>query len=172
MLLNFSNLLQVDKLKLKTIRVMFPLHREGLTSFLSPILGQYAIKNSEFISDFVAKFNLFTKNSFKEQLNIESADSGGALYSETLFIPLLVKIYKGGKFDITVNQPALGFLYSNTFKKKRRFYRNLFNGRKLQGFRNYKKLIQLTTFKLLKESDNFLNVDTSGKKYNFFIQQY
>jgi hypothetical protein len=155
--------LQIDKLKLKTIRVLFPLHREGLTSYLSPILGQYAIKNAEFINDFIVRFNIFTKNSFKEQLNTEAAEAGGALYDEILFVPLLVSIYKGGKFNIVVNPPALGFLYSYAFKKRRRFYRNLFNNssRRLSGLRNYKKLLQLSTFRFLGE-DNFLNTNIVG----------
>jgi len=98
----------MDKQRQKQIRVLFPLHKESLTSYFSPILGQYAIKNSEFIQNFVLQFHLSTNNSFKELFNIENIEEKG-LYGEELLIPLLVTIYKGGKFSLLINLPSIGF---------------------------------------------------------------
>jgi len=136
----------VDKFRTKQIRVLFPLHRENLTSYFSPILGQYAIKNSEFINVFLSMFNDFTNNRFKDSLNIDNADENGLYPNMELYIPLIVNIYKGGKFSLIIALPSLGFLYSKCFKKRRRYYKR-FIDRSLLILRNYKKLVGFSIFK-------------------------
>lgn len=116
-------MLLLDKNRVKTVRLFFPLHRESLASYLSPILGQYAIKNTDFISEFVKKFNIVTDNVFKDLISLESAEAGGSLYDEILFVPVYLDVYKGGKFNMEIKNPSLGFLFSNMFKKRRRIYK-------------------------------------------------
>lgn len=145
--------MQLDKAKLKTIRLLFPLHREGLSSYLSPILGQYAIKNADFINDFITAFTKYTDDSFANLINVDSLETGGVLYDETLFVPLLLNVYRGGKFSIKVTLPALGFLFSSSFKKRRRIYKRLLRG-EVSLLRNYKKLFQITIFKMSKVATN------------------
>jgi hypothetical protein len=170
LLTSYVKLSQIDKLELKTIRILFPLHRDALTAYLSPILGQYAIKNNEFIAAFIENFHVVTQGVFKSVLNVEGAEAGGSLYNEEVAIPLIVHIYKGGKFIMEVNTPTIGFLFSTCFKKRRRFYRYLIN-KKLAGLRNYKKLIQISFFKLdgrAKKNTDIFNTPIS----NILLKQY
>jgi len=113
----------LDKNRLKTVRLLFPLHRESLSSYLSPILGQYAIKNTDFITEFVKNFHIQTNNAFKDIITLDSLEAGGSLYDETLFVPVYLNVYKGGKFSMQINKPSLGFLFSNTFRRRRRIYK-------------------------------------------------
>jgi len=170
LLKNHTQLIQIDKLRLKTIRVLFPLHREALAAYLSPILGQYAIKNNDFISEFIANFHIVTNDSFRGLLNVEGAEAGSSLYNEQVLVPLILHIYKGGKFIIKINRPAVGFLFSTCFKKRRRFYRSVAHSGDLIGFRNYKKLVQISFFKLplLVEDDNKNDVKKIASNNIFF----
>ncbi len=159
---------QVDKLKLKTIRVAFPLHRDALSAYFSPILGQYAIKNTDFIQEFIISFHKATSERFKGLLNVENLETGGSLYTEELFVPVILNIYKGGKFTLKVNTPALGFLYSIGFKKRRRFYRRLLN-LEYQVLRNYKKLLQVISLKIL---DNYSPLTLKSPLFTTLLNEY
>jgi hypothetical protein len=138
------NTLSIDKARLKRVRVLFPLHREGLTSYFSPILGQYAIKNTEFLATFVKQFHLVTHDIFKATFNEDAVEERG-LCSDELIVPIIVDVFKAGKFSLTILTPSVGFLFSLCFKKRRRIYRHL--NKKLKALRNYKKVFQLAMFK-------------------------
>lgn len=112
-----------DKLKLKQVRVLFPLSKENLSSYFSPILGQYAIKNTEFIAAFIKQFHERTSNIFLLAFNSEPSEERGLYDNEELVVPLLLNIYKGGKFTILVGALSAGFLFSTCFKKRKRLYR-------------------------------------------------
>ena len=117
---------------------MLPLHREGLTSYLSPLLGQYGIKNIEFVTNFVAAFNEKTQSMYSGDIMVDDLELG--LSDEVLFIPIALTVYKNGKYIIETGYPSVGSIYQTTSKKKRRFYRYK------NFYRNYKKLLQLTSF--------------------------
>lgn len=110
-----------DKSTIRSVRTVFPLNRPGLTTYFSPILGQFAIKNTDFINEFITKYHIVTRNAFKDVFEEGSEETG--FYDEELMIPVNIIVYKAGKFNLQVDLPALGFLYSTYFNKRRRIYK-------------------------------------------------
>lgn len=143
-----------DKLRIKKVLIVVPLHREGLTSFLSPLLGQYGIRNVDFVTTFASTFNAKTLNIFSSDIVIDDLEAG--LSDELLSIPVYLSIYKNGKYTLDTGYPAAGSLFNMLFKKRRRFYR----GKTL--YRNFKKLFQLSTF--LRYIEVSLLPSTSGSE--------
>lgn len=129
--------------------------REGLTSYLSPILGQYGIKNIDFISTFVEEFNKKTNNYLASQLNSEKIEEKGLVDFE-LTIPVKLKAYKAGKFTITIKYPNLTFIQREYIKKKKKLFKLLRHAGTgvtfAKAFVNSKKLLQLVLFHKLNAS--------------------
>lgn len=136
-----------DKNQIKKIFVMFPLHRQGLTSYLSPILGQYGIRNGDFITAATVDFHKLTNNSFLNDFNNEDVEAQGLLNYE-LSIPISLKIYKGGKYELNSLLPHVGFLYRAALKKRR------IKRKKMKLYRNWKKFYLLSIYSLTCEFNN------------------
>lgn len=153
-----------DKIKLKVIKMLFPLHKENLTAYLSPILGQYMIKNSEFLAQFLSDFHKATNSIFIDSLTPQKVELGGSLYVDQLFIPARVTVYRAGKFKIVISFPELGFLFSGFFIKRRAIYKRVVRGQ-LELLRNYKKLFQITIFKSFGTLEAGLKAEIAKKKY-------
>lgn len=144
-----NNIFNFNKNKIKVVTIMFPLHRENLTSYLSPILGQYGIKNSDFINMFVSAFHEKTKNIFLDDFNTEDVESDGLLEYE-LFIPSTLTVFKNNKYFLETQFPTVGSIYGTTFKKRR------IKRRRFKLLRNWKKTLQLALFasyKLFKQPE-------------------
>lgn len=164
MLRNSLQLQQVgfDYLMIKRVKILFPLHRGALTSYFSPILGQYAIKNSEFIIKFIEDFHSISNNLFKSEFSAESTEDEG-FYSEELLIPLHLLVYKGGKFGLQIKSPTTGFLLSITSKKRRRIYKRRQGNITL--LRNYKRIFQLVVMR----SINAVVLSNRAGNYDFSV---
>lgn len=117
---------------------MLPLHREGLTSYLSPLLGQYGIRNIDFVTTFIQAFNAKTLDVYASSISADDLELG--LSDELLSVPTRLTVYKNGKYKIDIERPFIGSLFNLAFKKRRRFHR--------QGtpYRNFKKLFHLSLF--------------------------
>lgn len=153
---------KIDRLKLKEVLILVPLHRDNLTSYLSPILGQYGIRNSDFLKVFVDEFNKSTDFAFEKLIALEGVDSGNSLSDFELTVPVKLKIFKAGKYEISILPPHLGFLFSSKFG---RFRRRLRRGRII---RNYLKL-----YKLALTQNNHFTVCTeplNPVRLNNFVQ--
>lgn len=135
----YSKLPIFNKSIIKNVLILLPLHREGLTSYLSPLLGQYGLRNIDFVTNFVSVFNEKTSGILEE--NIKSDDIELGLSDEVLTVPIYMTVYKNGKYELDTGYSLIGFLYKTTFKKYRRFFKNY------RFYRNYKKILQLVFFK-------------------------
>lgn len=103
--------------KIKTIVILLPLARENLTGFLSPILGQYGIRNSDFLAQFVQEFNKLTENVYADDLEESLEDSSSSLLSEfDLTVPVKITIFKGNRFELSLQTPHMGYLLSRTYE--------------------------------------------------------
>lgn len=138
-LISCNKKLVLNKTRQKQVLILLPLARENLTSYLSPLLGQYGIRNNEFLENFYTKFNVLTNDIFAQDINIENVEVG--LSEEEIIIPVNLDVYKAGKYDFSVIYPHVGTLFRSYCKKKRRFYKRYF------FYRNYKRLLQLSVFK-------------------------
>lgn len=125
-----KKLVILNKNQTKNVSVMFPAHRENLTSYLSPILGQYGIKNSDFIATFVPNFHNVTNNSFLLDSNTENIEAEGLINYYDLFVPCRLIILKGGQFLIEPQFPHVGSVVRVSYKKRR------YKRRKLKLLRN------------------------------------
>ena len=128
----------IDKSRIKQVLILIPLHRENLTSYLSPVLGQYGIRNSDFVKEFIKEFNFLTNSKFVSFLS-DFDDPDKSLSEETLTIPVYLNVYKNGKYKLTVGYSFIGSLFRTLFKKRRYYKVGKF-------YRNYKKIFQLTVF--------------------------
>lgn len=150
-----------DKNQIKQVFVMFPLHRQGLTSYLSPILGQYGIRNSDFITTAVADFHKLTNNTLLDDFNTEDVETQGLINYE-LSIPILLKVYKAGKYSINAFLPHVGSLYRAALKKRR------VKRKKMKLYRSWKKFYQLSIYSTKKEISSTTFLENS----NFLNQKY
>lgn len=95
---------------IQKINLLLPLNSETLTSYLSPILGQFNIKNSDFLKKFIIDFNNFTNFIFEEKFSFFLNDQSKLLAELDLIIPLTLVILKNNKYEIWFKTPQVGFL--------------------------------------------------------------
>lgn len=111
--------------KIKELVILLPLARENLTSYLSPILGQYGIRNSDFLTQFVQEFNKLTENMYADDLEQSLEDTSSSLLPDfDLIIPVKLIIFKGNRFEIRLQTPPLGYLNSLTYERISRRLKN------------------------------------------------
>lgn len=150
-----SQLFNFDKNQIKNVSIMFPLHRENLTSYLSPILGQYGIKNSDFINTFVVNFHKNTNNVFVDDFNKEDLEIRGLLDYFELFIPVNLIVFKGGQYLLDPILPHVGSVYRVSFKKRR------IRRRRFKLLRNWKKILQFSLFSFQLKNTEFTKIDNT-----------
>lgn len=123
------NLLK-EKNILRKLLIILPLNQEGLTSYLSPILGQFNIKSELFLKQFVIEFNRFTNDIFINYFDDFLNNKVNYLADIDLVIPLYLIIYRNGKFAFEFKTPSVGFLfrYIISFSKSNSNYKYIYYG--------------------------------------------
>ena len=99
----------------KILTLLLPLNQETLTSYLSPILGQFNIKNNEFLKQFILDFNNFTNFIFKENFSDFLNDKSKILADLDLIIPLNLIIFFNNKYQIIFKLPSVNMLLNFFF---------------------------------------------------------
>lgn len=140
--------------------MLVPLHRENITSYLSPILGQYGIRNSDFLNNFVEEYNKQTNFIFANEISTENVDTHG-LSDFELTVPVRLTVYKGGKYKIKTLLPHVGSLFSSYFTSSRRFVR------KEKSYRNFNKLLKLASIRA-----NATGFNPSAAGFNKAVKDY
>ena len=92
---------------IKNLTLLIPLNQETLTSYLSPILGQFNIKNNEFLLQFISDFNNFTNFIFKEHFSDFLTNKSKILANLDLIIPLNLVIFFNNKYQIIFKLPSV-----------------------------------------------------------------
>ena len=91
------------------------MNQETLTSYLSPILGQFNIKNNEFLKQFILDFNNFTNFIFKDEFVDFLNDKSKILANLDLIIPLNLIVFINNKYQIIFKVPSVNTLLNYFF---------------------------------------------------------
>lgn len=153
--MNFSTFSK--KAKIKELLILLPLDRENLTSFLSPILGQFGIKNPDFINAFISEFNKISNNVFAEDFKESLQEPNSSLLDLDLIVPVSVIVFRGGKFELFIKPPTVGFLFTvdyAKFRKRRRRYTNLLYVYKVAVMKSVSNSVSeiLSNYKIIRDS--------------------
>jgi hypothetical protein len=109
----------------QSLRILLPLSRENISSYLSPLLGQFAIKPGEFLSLFIEKFDAHTNFLYTEDFDDFLNEKISFLSYTNLTIPVQVTISmefnKVTQYSILINYPTVWALITNFFFKKKKF---------------------------------------------------
>lgn len=112
---------KLQRLQVKKVLIFVPLFRQNLGAFLSPVLGQYGIRNVDFLQLFQNKFREFFTNvavssglveKFLE-LSVEVAERGEDSLSDLfdLIVPVYLVLYKSGlPYTLEIQFPHSGAL--------------------------------------------------------------
>jgi hypothetical protein len=147
----------------KNLTLLLPLNQETLTSYLSPILGQFNIKNNEFLKQFILDFNNFTNFIFKEAFSDFLNDKSKILADLDLIIPLNLIIFFNNKYQIIFKLPSVNTLLNFLFIEL-----NLYNN-------SSKYLYYLSLYKIAFLKSILINYGFNNKmiKGNYFqIRHY
>jgi hypothetical protein len=99
----------VDLGRQNSFLILLPLSKENVSSYLSPILGLYSIKPSDFFEKFILQFNAITQFKYNADFVNFLANETSYLSTVSITVPLEVSIINIEKveYNILILQPSL-----------------------------------------------------------------